>query len=214
MFALAAARSRQASLRCLLRSGLAVRPNSCRVDITYVPVHYKSMESPEQPPRLHPLHDLLQRLPRVQWLGTLLRPRIGQGSERVSGDNGKGLQPEGNGQPRNSASPATERRRFIERTVADALAHAQELAEQEAGGSKGRICPPLLAGPQRYRDPSIWGPNYGLLASTDTETPEQIDTLQNTPLHRDERYQNVARLTYERAIQLGLPGAPSQPSAE
>jgi hypothetical protein len=123
----------------------------------------------------------------------------------MSGGNGSG--PEHNGLPHNrNGAPVPERRAFIQRIVREALAHATELDELEAGGSEGRICPPLLAGPQRYRDPSMWGPNYRLFAAASSIPPEEIEEMQDTPLDQDKRYKRIADLTHQRAIELGLPG--------
>lgn len=120
---------------------------------------------------------------------------------------GNGSAPEHNASPHNgNGAPVPERRAYIHRIVREALEHAEELDKYEAGSSYGRICPPLLAGPQRYRDPGMWGPNYRLLASTSSISPEEIEAMQNTPLHQDERYKRIAELTYQRAIELGLPG--------
>jgi hypothetical protein len=104
-----------------------------------------------------------------------------------------------------------EESRQISQEVAQALARAAKRAELEAGGSEGRICPPLLAGPQRYRDPSIWGPNYRLMAEFSSYAPEEIEVMQNTPLSEDGRFKAVAAATYKLAVELGLPGvAPSK----
>jgi hypothetical protein len=123
----------------------------------------------------------------------------------VSGGNGSG--PKHNGLPHNGNGAADpERRAFIQQIVREALEHGEELDKHEAGSSYGRICPPLLAGPQRYRDPGMWGPNYRLFASASSIPPEEIEAMQDTPLDKDERYKRIAELTYQRAVELGLPG--------
>jgi hypothetical protein len=165
------------------------------------------MEPAENPPRLPSLQKSVQGLHKVRWLGKLWRSMTGHGGQPMSGGNGS--KPENNGKPHSGISanaPVDDRDIFISVMVGEAIARGEELAKHEAGASYGRICPPLLAGPQRYRDPSVWGPNYRLLAPWSTETPEQIEVMANTPLHLDQRYREISHLTYQRAVELGLPG--------
>jgi hypothetical protein len=127
----------------------------------------------------------------------------------VSDSNGNGDSAHDNGDARNGNGHDSDDRAAIARAVKKALDRADELAEIEAGGSLGRICTPLLAGPQRYRDPKIWAPNYRLLALAGY-SDEEIERLENTPLHEDEHYRRVAQATGRAAIELGFPGAPKE----
>jgi hypothetical protein len=165
----------------------------------------------EPSPRLPRLQEAVQSLRTVQWLGMLLRSRDqgGDGVSRGNGKNGHGpvdgeRGPGGNG---DGGGMPPEERAEIARAVKRVLDHADHLAELEAGGSEGRICTPLLAGPQRYRDPSIWGPNYRVRAMAQglQGTPEEVAELKKVPLGEDPQYLESLDLAFDLTEKLGLP---------
>lgn len=165
----------------------------------------------EPSPHLSRLQKLVQPLHKIQWLGTLSRSRS-EGGGSLSFGNGNGHGPAGeygsNSKGNGNGMPDQERA-DIARVVKRVLDRADELAELEAGGSEGRICTPLLAGPQRYRDPSIWGPNYRLRAIAQglQGTPEEVAELKKVPLGSDDHYMASLDLASDLAAKLGLPNA-------
>jgi hypothetical protein len=137
-----------------------------------------------------------------RWLGGLLgRSGIASGESdgAMSEDNGVA----GNGQPDDvhpKSDPA------IRLLVEHALEEAGELAKHEAGSEYGRLCKPLLLGPQRYRNPDMWAPNYRLrgVAIGEENTPEQIAEMKKVPLTQDEFYVKASEILESLDAELGL----------
>lgn len=166
------------------------------------------MEPAEQPPRLFGLQEFLQRLPEFRWMGKLLHRSDDapeQGSHLVAEMNDPGMPEPGsdaqqeNGHPPNGNGNGNgggyvwteaERRRMVVAAVEEAEARARELEKDEAGSSYGRICEPLLLGPQKYRDPSLHGPNYRLRGAPPGQenSPERIAEMKQVPLSQDKRW--------------------------
>lgn len=113
-------------------------------------------------------------------------------------------------QPHSAASPGsrqpTELKVNVKDLVQEAFEKANELAKHEAGNDYGRICKPLLLGPQRYRDPDIWAPDYRLrgVAIGRENTPEQIAEMKKVPLTQDRLYIEASQILERLDAKLGL----------
>lgn len=89
--------------------------------------------------------------------------------------------------------PSTELKQMAQSAAARAIYLAEREARHEAGHEYGRICPPLLLGPQRYRDPKIWVP----------------ESMQDDPLGEENLADYLAMLDVLSKIDAQSPDKPS-----
>lgn len=85
--------------------------------------------------------------------------------------------------------------KVIEHLVKEALQRRDERAKKHEGGGATSAGSGLEIGPQRYHDPSVWGPNYELRGTPPGETnpAARIAEMQRVPLFSDRRFRKFAR---------------------
>jgi hypothetical protein len=84
-------------------------------------------------------------------------------------------------------------RKIVNKSVAKAVA-AEKAAQAEEAGAGTEWYKPLLAGPQKYRDPAIFSPDWrNSLPAEDPERPTAADVITT----QDERYLETLRMMGE-----------------
>jgi hypothetical protein len=101
----------------------------------------------------------------------------------LGGGSGMSDEENGNGPPEQT----TDLDRLVHEALDEAAEKEREEAKYEAGNDSRNIVQGLVIGPQAYRDPGWWSPNYNLYPESSPER-QAFEQGTPTPLAQDKSY--------------------------